>query len=184
MVTVSSAFISSRRERIIFSVLSASGCAFKAAAWVDVLRAVLVALGKTDLDNTDVARDHSFRCIAIRPNPSAARSPYYACGVNGFNIQYPIFEVRDPLQHPLTNFGIKGVLVTLCFLVPLFDLKLLRQTRGNLCRSFKSAAPVRSPCHFVLQLPSRFRKPVDDRLIFMPVRKTQAGVRCSASLPA
>src|SRR3979411_431398 len=64
MVSVSSAFISSRRERIIFSVLSASGCAFKAAAWVDVLRAVLVALGKTDLDNTDVARDHSFHCIA------------------------------------------------------------------------------------------------------------------------
>jgi hypothetical protein len=54
-----------------FSVLSASGCAFKAAALVDVLRGVLVAglvaletLGKTDLDNTDVARDHSFHCIA------------------------------------------------------------------------------------------------------------------------
>jgi hypothetical protein len=36
---------------------------------VDVLRAGLVAdfletLGKTDLDNTDVARDHSFHCIA------------------------------------------------------------------------------------------------------------------------
>jgi hypothetical protein len=44
--------------------LSASGCAFKAAAWVDVLRAGLGALGKTDLDNTDVARDHSFHCIA------------------------------------------------------------------------------------------------------------------------
>jgi hypothetical protein len=49
--------------------LSASGCAFKAAALVDVLRAVLRALfsgtlGKTDLDNTDVARDHSFHCIA------------------------------------------------------------------------------------------------------------------------
>src|SRR5882724_9513679 len=69
MVTVSSAFISSRRERMIFSVLSASGCAFKAAS-VDVLRAVfadsfeadvfalvLETLGKTDLDNTDVARD-------------------------------------------------------------------------------------------------------------------------------
>src|SRR5882757_410492 len=69
IVTVSSAFISSRRERIRFRVLSASGCAFKAAAWVDVLRAGLVAvfletLGKTDLDNTDVARDHSFHCIA------------------------------------------------------------------------------------------------------------------------
>ena len=73
-MTVSSAFISSRRERIIFSVSSASGCAFKAAAWVDVLRAVFAALlgvlgktdalGKTDLDNTDVARDHSFHCIA------------------------------------------------------------------------------------------------------------------------
>src|SRR4051812_5200157 len=92
MVTVSSAFISSRRERIIFSVLSASGCAFKAAAFVDVLRGALAdlpgalvpgalepgallsaalveaaflgAFGKTDLDNTDVARDHSFHCIA------------------------------------------------------------------------------------------------------------------------
>jgi hypothetical protein len=62
---------------MIFSVLSASGCAFKAAAFVDVLRGVLAdlpgalltaallgALGKTDLDNTDVARDHSFHCIA------------------------------------------------------------------------------------------------------------------------
>src|SRR5882757_2514346 len=68
MVTVSSAFMSSRRERIMLRVLSASGCAFKAAAWVDVLRAVfgdaLETLGKTDLDNTDVARDHSFRFIA------------------------------------------------------------------------------------------------------------------------
>ena len=69
MVTVSSAFMSSRRERIRLSVLSASGCAFKAAALVDVLRVGFVALGKTDfveadLDNTDVARDHSFHCIA------------------------------------------------------------------------------------------------------------------------
>ena len=74
MVTVSSAFISSRLERIIFSVLSASGCAFKAAALVDVLRVGLATLGKTDfgeavlgeavLDNTDVVRDHSFHCIA------------------------------------------------------------------------------------------------------------------------
>jgi hypothetical protein len=68
-VTVSSAFISSRRERIIFSVLSASLCAFKAAALVEVLREVLADevfedLGKTDWDNTDVARDHSFHCIA------------------------------------------------------------------------------------------------------------------------
>src|SRR5579872_3242483 len=85
MVTVSSAFISSRRERISFRVLSASGCAFKAAAWVDVLHA---DLGKTDLDNTDVARDHFLslyrgRRILERP------LPFYACGVNGFNIQYP-----------------------------------------------------------------------------------------------
>src|SRR5262245_52283711 len=80
MVIVSSGFVSSRRERIRFSVLSASGCAFKAAASVDVLRGVLadlallpaalsvealpVAVGKTDLDNTDVVRDHSFHCIA------------------------------------------------------------------------------------------------------------------------
>jgi hypothetical protein len=48
--------MSSRRERIMLSVLSASDCAFKAAVLVDVLR----ALGKTDLDSTDVARDHSF----------------------------------------------------------------------------------------------------------------------------
>src|ERR1700761_431209 len=85
MVTVSSAFISSRRERISFRVLSASGCAFKAAAFVDVLRVLdLADFGKTDLDNTDVARDHSFHCIANAE--SGARRPYYACGVNGFNI--------------------------------------------------------------------------------------------------
>src|SRR5665647_867865 len=72
MVTVSSAFISSRRERIIFRVLSAAGCAFKAAACVDVLRAVLGALGKTDLDNTDVARDHSFHCIASAESTAPA----------------------------------------------------------------------------------------------------------------
>src|SRR6266536_4928039 len=88
MVTVSSAFISSRRERIIFSVLSASGCAFKAAVGVDVLRAVLEPVGKTDfdLDNTDVARDHSFHCIA-NARLLSVHGPYYACGVNGFNIQ-------------------------------------------------------------------------------------------------
>jgi len=44
--------------------LSASGCACKTTAGVDVLRADLDTLGKTDLDNTDVARDHSFHCIA------------------------------------------------------------------------------------------------------------------------
>src|SRR5689334_17585963 len=87
MVTVSSAFISSRRERIIFSVLSASLCAFKAAALVEVLREVLPDLGKTDLDNTGVARDHFLSLYRGPPNP-LARSPYYACGVNGFNIQY------------------------------------------------------------------------------------------------
>src|ERR1700731_4554488 len=118
MVTVSSAFISSRRERIIFSVLSASGCAFKAAAFVDVLRVDLGAFGKTDLDNTDVARDHSFHCISGAES-FGARSLYYASGVNGFNI--PVMLVRK----------------------------------------------------IVLQLPSGFRKPVDDRSSFMPVRKTQ-----------
>src|ERR1700686_878847 len=82
MGTVSSAFISSRRERIIFSVLSASGCAFKAAAWVDVLR----VFGKTDLDNTDVARDHSFHCIANAESRRPLTILHYGCGVNGFNI--------------------------------------------------------------------------------------------------
>ena len=47
----------------MLSVLSASLCAFKAAALVEVLREVLADevfedLGKTDWDNTDVARDH------------------------------------------------------------------------------------------------------------------------------
>jgi hypothetical protein len=70
MVTVSSAFMSSRRERIVLSVLSASlgaveAEAWGAAAWVDVLRAVLEPavlerLGKTDLDNTGVARTIPF----------------------------------------------------------------------------------------------------------------------------
>src|SRR3954467_1547664 len=90
MVTVSSAFMSSRRERIVRKVLSASGCACKAASWVEVLRADLVvadlvvgdaevvtsevvaldALGKADWDNTDVVRDHSFHCIAGRIRPA------------------------------------------------------------------------------------------------------------------
>src|SRR5665213_1952327 len=52
MVTVSSAFISSRRERIIFRVLSASFCAFKAAAFVDVLR-VLDGTGLVDTGLVD-----------------------------------------------------------------------------------------------------------------------------------
>ena len=100
MVAVSSAFISSRRERISFRVLSASGCAFKAAAFVDVLRVFDEAdFGKTDLDNTDVARDHSFHCIAN--TESGVHGVYYACGVNGFNIQYPLSEVRDPRSHAL-----------------------------------------------------------------------------------
>src|SRR6267378_2743807 len=134
MVTVSSAFISSRRERIIFRVLSASGCAFKAAVGVDVLRAVLgalsVALDKTDLDNTDVARDHSFHCTANAESRRTLTILHYECGVNGFNI------------------------------------------------------PVTASCHFALQLPSGFRSPVDDRLNFIPVRKTQAGAGWSASRPA
>src|SRR5581483_1783693 len=71
MVSVSSAFMSSRRERIILRILSVSDCAFKAAAFVDVLRAGLTALGKTDLDNTDVARAHSFHCIASVESLSA-----------------------------------------------------------------------------------------------------------------
>ena len=78
MVTVSSAFMSSRRERIVRRVLSASGCACKAASWVGVLRALAVAdlevvalvLGKADWDNTDVVRDHSFHCIAGRIHPA------------------------------------------------------------------------------------------------------------------
>src|SRR5882757_5493039 len=91
MVTVSSAFMSSRRERISFRVLSASGCAFKAAAFVDVLRVLDEAdFGKTDLDNTDVARDHSFHCIANAE--SGAHGLYYACGVNGFNLPVTPFR--------------------------------------------------------------------------------------------
>src|ERR1700748_748028 len=95
MGPVSSAFISSRRERIIFSVLSASGCACKAAVSVDVLRVLDEAdfaepdLGKTDLDNTDVARNHSFHCIAEAE--SGTRPLYYACGVNGFKIPVTLF---------------------------------------------------------------------------------------------
>jgi hypothetical protein len=73
MVTVSSAFISSRRERIRFRVSSAAGRAFKASASVDVLRALdLTVFGvedldeedEADLDNTEAVRDHSFHCIA------------------------------------------------------------------------------------------------------------------------
>lgn len=108
-MTVSSAFMSSRRERIRFSVLLASGFAFRTAigealsgfaftgtalafafdaglADLDFTREDLAEDGffeagfleadfafvvldldadlAFDLDNTDVARDHSFHCIA------------------------------------------------------------------------------------------------------------------------
>src|ERR1700742_4534505 len=58
--------------------------------------------------------------VSRGPNPGA-RSLYYACGVNGFNI------------------------------------------------------PVKRIGYFVLQLPSGFRNPVEDRFDFMPVSKTQPG---------
>ncbi len=98
---------------------------------------VLAALGKTDLwyktdlDNTDVVRDHSFHCIASAE--SGAHRLHYACGVNGFNI--PESPTSPRPSHSLTHF------------VPPF------------------------------QLPSGFRRPVDDRFSFIPVRKTQAGRR-------
>src|SRR5258705_1254804 len=93
MVTVSSAFISSRRERIILSVLSASGCAFKAAAWVDVLR----VFGKTDLDNTDVARDHSFHCIANAESRRPLTILYYTMDVG---LMVSIFQSLHPVILP------------------------------------------------------------------------------------
>src|SRR5579871_2315731 len=144
MVTVSSAFMSSRRERIIFRVLSASGCAFKAAAWVDVLRAGLVAvcletLGKTDLDNTDVARDHSFHCIA---------------GVESFGARHHSMHVG--LMVSISSVPQRRVSRVLVFLpvVP-HELRKL-QGAGNLMLSSQSAQET-------LQLPSWFRRPVDDR---------------------
>src|SRR5579872_3342718 len=97
MVTVSSAFMSSRRERIIFRVLSASGCAFKATAFVDVLRAGLTALGKTDLDNTGVGRDHSFRCIASVES-LGARHHITHVGLMVSIFQCPVFAVRESFQ--------------------------------------------------------------------------------------
>ena len=130
-MTVSSAFMSSRRERISFRVLSASDGAGKAAVWVDVLRALCRDLGKTDLDNTDVARDHSFHCIA------------------GHRIRQP----ADHSRHVGLMVSISRTPHT-CFYVAVF------------------------------QLPSGFRKVVDERFIFSPVRKTQAGACFSASLPA
>src|SRR6516225_1744269 len=122
MVTVSSAFISSRRERISFSVLAASDGAGKAAAGVDVLRALCRDLGKTDLDNTDVARDHSFHCIA-----------------------------GDRIRQPADHSTHVGLMVSI----------------SNTPRSHVA----------LFQLPSGFRKVVDERFIFSPVRKTQAGAR-------
>src|SRR5579863_3422540 len=166
MVTVSSAFMSSRRERIIFRVLSASGCAFKAAAFVDVLRAGLTAvfsetLGKTDLDNTDVGRDHSFRCIASVESLGARHHTTHV-GLMVSIFQCPVFAVRNSFQ----PFPVR-----------------IPEMAGD-CRDAlrPRRAPVPRYCN--LQLPSRFRRPVDDTLNFMPVRKTQAGARCSARFAA
>src|SRR5579871_3509466 len=157
MVTVSSAFISSRRERIIFSVLSASGCAFKAAALVDVLRA---GLGKTDLDNTDVARDHFLSLYRGRPNPSDARHHSMHVGL-----------MVSISSTPVRRFRRSSV--------------LLRPSRHE-PRKMSAAgnSMLRAVAQEILQLPSWFRKPVDDRCDFMPVRNVHAGVLCSARLAA
>jgi hypothetical protein len=169
MVTVSSAFISSRRERIRFSVLSASGCAFKAAFWVDVLRAVFRALGKTDLDNTDVVRDHSFHCIAgCRILVPADHSRHVGLTVS--IRQTPLSEVRKPRPASGANVGKAP------------EGQPFRPERPD---AFKTADNARSRCYVPLfQLPSGLRSPVDDRLIFSPVRKTQAGGRSMGSRPA
>src|SRR5215472_858177 len=103
MVTVSSAFISSRRERIIFSVLSASLCACKAAAWDVVLRAVFRDLGKTDLDNTDVARDHSFHCIADAESFAPLTILHVGLMDSISSTAHP--SSCDHSQHPDTDFG-------------------------------------------------------------------------------
>ena len=168
MVTVSSAFISSRRERIIFSVLSASGCAFKAAACVDVLR----VLGKTDFDNTDVARDHSFHCIANARilATSADDTMHVGLTVSISSAPIPEFELSVSMSSLTRTSEIAGIPVT----------------RGGAdgSASVPRTAAVPASCHPVLQVPSRLRKPVDDIGSFMPVRKTQAGARRSASRPA
>jgi hypothetical protein len=165
-VTVSSAFMSSRRDRINFRVSSASGRVFKAAANAANLSAALEVLdaletavlgatalgaldtadfeadlgaedfdadgfgearfGEADLDNTDVARDHSFHCIASAE-----------CGV------------ANHIRHV-------GLRVSIC---------QRRPTTAFL---------------YHIQLPSGCRSPVDDRCDFMPLRNTQAGARCWA----
>src|SRR5271169_1596447 len=163
MVTVSSAFISSRRERIIFSVLSASGCAFKAAACVDVLR----VLGKTDLDNTDVARDHSFHCIAsAESSTSAHHTMHVGLTVSISSTPFPKFEifVAVALTRTSEKHRDTGNLMWCSF---------SNRSVADWFPTIRGTSSIAR--HFVLQLPSRFRRPVDDRLSFMPVRKTQAG---------
>ena len=93
-MTVASAFISARRERIILRVLSASGCAFKAAACVDVLR----AFGKTDLDNTDVARDHFLSLYRERRIRSAhSHTRHVGLMVSTFQWSFPHLFFQLPL---------------------------------------------------------------------------------------
>ena len=90
-------------------------------------------MGKTDFDNTeDVARDHSFHCIAN--DESSALSGY------------------------TSHVGLKVSI------------------------SSTALNPSKRRCIllFYFQLPSGFLKPVEDRLSFRPVKKTQAGGRWSA----
>ncbi|MET4422973.1 hypothetical protein ABIB09_005374 [Bradyrhizobium sp. RT3a] len=52
----------------------------------------------------------------------------------------------------------------------------------NMPESLKSPQRPHTPSHFgPFQLPSGFRKPVEDRFSFNPVRKTQAGAGRSGS---
>src|SRR5258708_6679603 len=54
----------------------------------------------------------------------------------------PFPKFANPCGSTYANFGNKGALATLIFLVPLIDLKFLIRACGTRCRNFKSAALV------------------------------------------
>src|SRR5690606_12286215 len=76
MVIVSSAFMSSRRERIRLRVSEASGRAVKTSVGTG-------AFGFRARDNTDGIRDQSFHCIADAESQHPVE--YYPCGDDVFN---------------------------------------------------------------------------------------------------
>src|SRR5258708_36439427 len=70
------------------------------------------------------------------------RDPLFRIALKTWSSSAPFPKFANPCGSTYANFGNKGALATLIFLVPLIDLKFLIRACGTRCRNFKSAALV------------------------------------------